>query len=451
MLEKFQEFIALESLCTSDTPLLLAVSGGVDSVVLCHLCHRAGLKFGIAHCNFKLREAASDGDEIFVKVLAQHFDVPYYTTAFDTEKIANQKKLSIQETARNLRYEWLEKIRQQHHYTYLATAHHANDAIETALYNLTKGTGIRGLHGILAKKESLIRPLLFASKKEIIAYAQKHMINYREDASNASDKYSRNFIRHQVVPQLEQINPNFINTSKATLRHLRDTELLFDYAIKGIQKAICKQDDFYFYINIKQLLEVPAPATVLYEILKAYNFNSDQVQQLLEVAQKGESGKQFLSKSHHLVVDRLFFIIKRQVENSLPKEILITKENSQVNLGSQVLHLKYLEKVPTSFPNTNAIAYLDAAQLHFPLKLRRWQTGDNFQPLGMKGKHQKVQDFFSNQKFHLFQKEAAWILESQNIVCWIVGHRLDERFKLSASTKSVYQLALKSIEKNTIS
>lgn len=441
MLQQFQDYQEQQHFQLSERPSLIATSGGIDSVVLCYLYHQAQYPFAIAHCNFQLRARDSDEDEIFVKQLATFFGVPFYNITFETEKIAQQNKQSIQVAARELRYEWLQNIRQQHGFEYVVTAHHLNDSVETVLYNFTKGCGIRGLHGILPLQDSLIRPLLFATKLDIEAFAKKQNIAFREDVSNASDKYSRNKIRHHVVPVLEQINENFVQTASRTIKRLQETEALYDFAIDILKKQVLQIKGTQIQIDLNLLKKQPAATTVLYELLKPYQFHADQVTQILNDSHR-QSGSQFFSKTHQAVIHQDHLFIEALQERQIQSSIKIKTPSQQIDLGQQILSLKMLDQKPTSFSPNKNIALFDASLLQFPLSLRHWKAGDYFQPIGMKGKHQKLQDYFSNQKLSRLDKEKVWILESAGKICWVVGFRMDERFKITAKTTQVLEIKL---------
>ena len=438
MLIEFNDFLSTKCQFKNNQSILIACSGGVDSMVLARLCKEANIKFALAHCNFKLRGAASDEDALLVKSFAKHYQVDYFEQSFDTELIAKKNKESIQITARNLRYDWLENIRKEKGFDYLATAHHSNDNIETVLYKFAKGTGIRGLYGILPKRDTLIRPLLFASKNNIIAYARQRTISYREDASNASDKYRRNFIRQHIVPKFEEINPAFVESAGQGIEHIRETAMLFDFFINKIRKEVVEQKDAYLQIDKNKIAQYPAINTVLFELLKPYGFHSDQVKQLIEA--RDNVGAQFQSESYTLLVDRDKFLLKNK-ESLLNHELFLQNEHSSLQINEvQQLTAEILEGVPNRFPINNNMAFLDLEKLTFPLKLRKWKDGDFFRPLGMNGQKQKLQDFFSNNKLNRFEKEQVWILESAGQICWIIGHRIDERFKITPQTDQVVSL-----------
>ena len=427
------QFIRQNDLIASGEKTLIAASGGVDSTVLCHLYARLKLPFAIAHCNFQLRGKASDNDEAFVSGLAKSFGVKFYSQKFDTNEFAARNKLSIQEAARDLRYEWLANTMNQAGCQVIATAHHIDDSVETLFINLAKGCGLRGLHGILPKKASLVRPLLFATKAEVLGFAQREKIDFREDQSNATDKYTRNKIRHQVIPVLESINPGFIKNAGATITRIRQAVSLFDYALEAIKREIYTIDQGQHLIDIPKLLACPAPPIVLYEMLKDFGFNKSQVVQIL-AALDGQPGKIFETPGRKLVIDREFISI---VERSGPEgaRTLTSLQESPILLEGGKLSFSILDGKPANFTKDKNTAFLDYDKINFPLKLRHWQAGDTFQPFGMGGGHQKIQDFFTNQKVNRLDKGNIWLLESGGEICWVVGMRINERYKVTAFTK----------------
>ncbi len=440
MLDKFRNFILKERLFDEKDKILLAVSGGLDSVAMTHLFKSAGFEFGIAHCNFKLRGTASDEDEIFVKQLAKNLNVKFHHTSFETEKIAEDLKISIQVAARDLRYSWFKKIQKQFNYKAIATAHHQNDSIETVLYNFTKGCGIRGLHGIHPKKGAIIRPLLFAGRNEIEQFVELENIAYREDASNASVKYMRNKIRHEVIPVLNSVNPSFEKTAIETIKRLNETEAIFNWAIEQFRNEVMEVRGNLIYINF-DLLPEQGKATVLYELIKPFGFNEDQCRQIL-FDNHAQSGASFHTENYRLTIDRSYFVIDKIEEAELDC-FLVTLETRQVEVSDKTFAFNTLDSSPSPVSKEKHIAELDFDKLHFPLKLRKWQAGDFFQPLGMEGKKQKLQDFFTHQKLSIPQKEKVWILESQGKICWVAGLRIDERFKITDQTKKCYRVEIK--------
>ena len=442
MVEVFQRFIFEKKLLAPGEKTLIAASGGVDSTVLCHLFHRAGFPFEMAHCNFQLRAEASDEDEIFVKTLALHLGVKFHTTRFSTADFAKKNNLSIQVAARILRYDWLEKTRHATDSQHIATAHHLDDSIETVIFNFTKGCGIRGLHGILPKQGHLIRPILFATKQQVLEFAKQEKIAFREDASNLTVKYTRNKIRHEVVPVLQEINPAFQKSAGETIERLQEAEALYDFALQKIREEVMEETSGGWQISIEKLRSSPAPSTVLYELLSPFGFNNDQVAQILQ-STENQPGKMFYSPTHRLLADRFLLILS--LEENIGKVIEIAGiSDSPVLLPEGRLVLKLVEQRPLVFEKNKNVAWLDFDKLTFPLKLRHWQPGDVFQPLGMGGRHQKLQDFFSNRKLTRFEKEKVWLLESGGEIAWVPGMRLDERFKVSELTKRCLVAAFQS-------
>ena len=421
---------------TKDT-ILLTVSGGVDSIVMCHLFHAAGLKFAMAHCNFQLRGEESNTDEQFVKQLALSYQVPFHTIQFDTKAYVKKNKLSTQVAARDLRYEWFEKIRKENNYSYIATAHHQGDVIETFFINLLRGTGISGLRSIVPKQGKIIRPLLFTTRKEILDYSEANKIAYREDSSNASDHYLRNKIRHHLIPALNELHPAAESSIIHSIDRLRDAEAIYKQSIEDVRSRICVEKNNTICISIIDLKKLSPVSTYLYELLKPYGFNSSTAGEIVN-SLDGESGKEFFGPSHRLVKDRDFLLIESFNTTETPSVYFISKD--QVDLETPYLNLEFRSKPYSpeiNLSKTDDFALIDKDKLQFPLTIRKWQTGDTFQPFGMKGK-KKLSDFFIDKKLSLIEKENTWILCSGDDIVWVIGMRLDERFKISTTTKSVF-------------
>mgnify|MGYP005666420159 CR=1 FL=1 len=438
MLEGLHTFIKKHQLFFPGERILLAVSGGADSVALSHLFSKAGLKFGIAHCNFQLRGKASDGDEAFVRNLAQTLNSPFYSTRFDTQKIMAEQGRPMQVTARELRYEWLEKTRQQKGYQWIATAHHLNDSIETALYNFTKGSGIRGLHGIPVKNGCIIRPLLFASRTDIERFLDRNQFAFREDVSNQHRKYSRNRLRLDVVPTLREINPGLEKTMQDNFQRIRETEWLFDYAVAHFKDRWMQATDSGIVVQLDPLRKHPAAATLLHEWLSGYGFSMDQLRNALDA--NTQTGAMFYSATNRLLVDRDRLLVdsKKQAD----RDFKIEPDTKLLDLGGLVLHVEYQDGQPATFFSPELGFQVDVQYLIFPITVRHWKAGDVFQPLGMKG-HQKVQDFFSNLKLSRFEKEKTWLLvNGDESIIGILGYRLDDRFKTTQQTNSHLQLRI---------
>lgn len=435
MTNRFQKYLREDCGVTKMEKVLVAVSGGVDSTILCYFFKMIGQPFVMAHCNFQLRGEASDGDEVFVKDLAKALEVPYFVQHFETYKLAIQQKKSVQIIARELRYEWLEMIRQQENCSYLATAHHLNDSVETVLYNLTKGCGIHGLHGILPINGVIIRPLLWMTKTQIREFAAAEEIRFRTDDSNETDKYARNFIRHQIVPRLQSINPNVEQTFSDNIQRFREVESLYFQAIETIKQAVCKRIGEALHIDIQAISKNDAANSILYEILKPYHFNNSITSQILK-SKDSFSGKTFYSKTHLAVLDRTHLIVD-VINEDADKEFIIQSLDETVVLNNKTLSFQKLAAFPTEFSRSKNVCYVDFDKLKFPLTIRKWRKGDSFQPFGMKGKSKKVANYYQHQKLSKHDKDKTWIMESGNKIVWIIGHRSDERFRVNSESEVI--------------
>ena len=439
MLEKFLEFISEKKLFNSSDKVLLAVSGGIDSVVMSHLFYKAGLDFAIAHCNFGLRGEESDQDELFVKKLTKKYKVPFYSDSFDTENFAHQEKVSIQMAARTLRYRWFEKLLKTEGYNYLATAHHLNDTLETVLFNITKGTGISGLHGIQPKNGYIIRPLLFADKEEMYAYVVDNQLAWREDSSNQTSKYHRNLIRNEVIPLLKNINPGLEDTIKQTIEKVGSVERIFEEEIKKLRELLVREESGVMYIDFVILQTVIEPVIKLYELIKPYQFSYRQAKDIWHMLEV-EPGRIVESLTHTLLKDRTSLIVSPR---DFQQYISATVQLGQQEFKNEVIHL-IIEQIPAesfTIPTDPSIACLDLQTLQFPLKLRKWKEGDWFCPLGM-NKKKKLSDFFIDAKIPLTLKNQIWVLTSNGAIVWIVGKRIDNRFKVTDKTEHVLQVKL---------
>jgi len=439
MLDNFLHYIDQKNLFSDQDPILLGVSGGLDSMVMTDLFEKAGYTIGIAHCNFSLRGKESDGDEHFVHNYADGKKIPFYSKRFDTKKFAASNSTSIQMAARDLRLNWFREISIQEGYKYFATAHHLDDQIETFFINLLRGTGIAGLHGILPKSGKLIHPLMFAGRNEISQYAEKHNLKYREDSSNKKTDYIRNKIRHKVIPELEKIKPGFSNILSNDILHIRSVENIFRRHLKETWQSISALDKNRTKIDLEQLKRLPELETYLFEFLVPFGFNTSDAAQIV-ASLDTVSGKQFFSKSHRLILDRDHILIEEN-KNSVhdQEEFLILFNKKKIEIPV-ILNIKTLSRTPGFQILTDPyIAQLDADKIEFPLKIRKWQKADRFFPLGMKGK-KLLSDFFTDQKFSLIQKEECWLLLSGNNILWIIGHRMDNRFKIADSTRNILEI-----------
>ena len=438
LLEKFKAFVQKEHLFLPKDKLLLAVSGGVDSVVLCELCKQAGYDFVIAHCNFQLRGVESDRDENFVKDLGKKYEVEVLIKKFDTEKYAASNKLSIQVAARELRYNWFYELLDTSTANWLLTAHHADDNIETLLMNFFKGTGITGLRGILPKQGKVIRPLLFARKEELKKFATAYKLGFVEDSSNTSDKYTRNYFRNQLIPDLQKVFPQAEDNLMDNLQRFREIELLYQQSIALYKKKLLVQKNNEVHIPVVKLQQTKPLATVIYEIIKDYNFSSHQVNELIGLLES-ETGKYIQSSSHRIIKNRNWLIISPN-EDTVAQTILVEKEDTVIAFNLGKLEIKELPRTTNYQPQTaNNIAELNAAAIKFPLLLRKWKQGDYFYPLGM-NKKKKLSRFFIDQKLSLPQKEKVWVIEMDKKIIWVVGMRIDERCKITERTKEILKI-----------
>lgn len=434
LLQRFQDFIRSQHLFSKDEKILLAVSGGVDSMVMAHLFKAAELSYGIAHCNFMLRGEASELDAALVENWAKEQAIDFHQTRFATQSIAEERKTSIQLVARELRYKWLEAIRQEYTYAYLATAHHVNDSIETFLYNFSKGTGLKGLLGIPLQQGNIIRPLLFTDRATIAEYANIHKVPFREDASNQSVKYARNKIRKEVWPVLLDLNPRLTHTSRETFDNLNETAALFNYFIHQIKEKAMEQVGNQTIIALPILQQYPAQSTLLFECLRPFAFPARQISKILNSTTK--SGSIFLTPTHRVLKNRDQLVIEPRKEEERSQSFEITAQTAALQTNTAMFLITEGEEKNPTIPVDPTVALLDKGQLQFPLRLRHWKPGDYFYPLGMNGKRQKVQDFFSNNKISRFEKEKVWILETgKEEICWIVGWRIDDRFKIRPTTE----------------
>ncbi|WP_114939836.1 tRNA lysidine(34) synthetase TilS [Mucilaginibacter endophyticus] len=431
---QFVNFIEQNSLFTPATKILAAVSGGIDSVLMVHLLKAAGYDFGIAHCNFQLRGDEALRDQAFSRSLAATLNIPFHTVNFDTEQYAADNKISIQMAARDMRYQWFDTISQQSGYEVIALAHHQNDTIETILLNLTRGTGIAGLHGILPKNGKLVRPLLFLSRAEIQTIVTAEGLTFVEDSSNASAKYARNKIRLEVVPKLKELNPSLEKTFENNLLHFRDLELLLELKLEELRQALLQIHDDGIYLSIIEVKKLNPKRLLLFKLLNEYGFNEATIDDLIDSLDK-HSGRVFESGTHTLLIDRNIIILKPRT-TVLPVEIIINETDHEANFGVYRVNLLHDDSALIVKDNPMAVS-IDADKLVYPLRVRTWNEGDYFFPLGMKGK-KKLSDFFINQKVPLHQKEEIPILVNGNgEIMWIGGYRPDERYKVSDNTKKV--------------
>jgi tRNA(Ile)-lysidine synthase len=455
ILESFKEHITRQRLFSPKDKLLLAVSGGVDSVVLCELCKQSGYDYVIAHCNFQLRGEESERDEQFVKGLGKKYSVEVLVRKFDTENYAAEKKLSIQEAARDLRYGWFSEIvsgewsmvnrleaeDSTHHSpltTHLLTAHHADDNAETVLMNFCRGTGLHGLTGIPVSAGYIRRPLLSFSKDELVQFAKENNLDFVEDSSNQSSKYTRNLFRHEIIPAISQVYPQVKKNLQDNIYRFKEIEKLYKLSVGEIKKKLCKQKGIEVHIPVKQLMAFNNRA-LIYEIITDYGFAEKQVEEVMKLAES-ESGRYIQSPANdfRIIRHRHWFIIS-PVQSEQSENIIIeeTMNNMQFAMGN--LHISRISVADCQLPIANYIACLDVREIKFPLLLRKWKTGDYFYPLGM-SKKKKLSRFLIDQKLSKTDKEKVWVLEMNKKIIWVVGHRIDDRLKITASTKQLLKI-----------
>lgn len=434
MLKEFQKHIENNFPHLKQAPFLLAVSGGVDSVVLAHLFAQSNMTFALVHCNFRLRGEESTKDEKLTKDLAGELGYIIHVTHFDTISYVNKNKVSVQVAARELRYRWFEQIMREHSYKTLVTAHHSDDDLETFLINLSRGTGLEGLNGIPTKTNTISRPLLAFSRTQILNYAESEKLSWREDESNSDTKYLRNKIRHEVIPNLKELHPTFLENFGSTLENLKGSSSILTNHINQLKGELFQEIDGITNISIEKLQNLNPLEPYLYELFKDYGFTAwNDIKDLLT----GTSGKGVFSKTHRLLKDREELLLQK----------LETAEDVIFSIAEGTLALDYPIKIQigevdnyekANKPNT---LYIDKKTLKYPLVLRKWKEGDYFYPLGMKGK-KKVSKFFKDEKMDMISKERQWLLCSEDKIVWIPGKRADDRFKVTEATKSIIKITL---------
>ena len=431
MLKQFKNKIANDFPFLNGKKLLIACSGGVDSVVLAHLIKELNFEMALAHCNFSLRAKESDGDEMFVVGLAKNMQIPIFAETFDTKAFAKKNGVSTQMAARTLRYEWFDGILKNFKYDYLLTAHHLDDDLETFFINLSRGTGISGLTGIPVINGKIIRPLLSFSRDEILAYSAKNKLKWREDSSNKKADYLRNKLRLEVLPLFKETNDSLLNNFKKTQKNLQSTkDLIEDYMTLIYNLAVSKDVDFY-RIDIQKLKELPNTEALLYELLNGFGFTEwGDVSSLLNA----QTGKQLFSKTHKLLKNRNELLLSEiDFDRKEEEDFLFSEKeiNSPIKLK--------IDSVESITETNKNLIYVASEKLRFPLKIRKWREGDSFQPFGLKGK-KKLSKFFKDEKIPLIQKDKIWLLFSDEKIVWVIGHRMDDRFRLTEDTKEILRI-----------
>jgi tRNA(Ile)-lysidine synthetase-like protein len=434
MIQKFKNHLTTHFPFLENKDLLLAISGGLDSMVMLHLFQNLNYEITIVHCNFQLRELESFDDQNFVQEYAEANKIPIFVTQFDTKNFAKDYKLSTQVAARNLRYDWFYELLETKNYDNILTAHHADDNLETFIINLSRGTGLDGLVGIPEQNDKIIRPLLVFSRQEIEDYAKENKIKWREDSSNASDNYLRNKIRHNIIPLLKELNPNFLDSFQKTQNYLQESQSLVDDAVTMMYQNVATEEEDQVHFDLNKLKPLSNFKSYLYQFLKDYGFSAwKDIYSLVD----SQSGKIIYSNEYQLLKNRNNLILApiSEIENEI---YCITKNQSEINYP-----------IKLSFKNVNEISildqntiFVDADKLSFPLQIRKWNEGDNFQPFGMNGKSKKVSKFFKDEKLSVLEKKNIWILTSDNQIVWIIGFRQDERYKIENTTSNKLQISL---------
>ena len=470
LVQRFQEFIQQQNLFHPKDRLLLAVSGGVDSVVLCELCQQSAYNLTIAHCNFQLRGEESERDEKFVRELGKKYNVEVLVKKFDTEKYAEENKKGIQEAARDLRYEWFKQVvsressvvsrqtsnlkretlngkRQNENSSHVSrftshvlTAHHADDNIETLMMNFFRGTGLHGLQGIPVMHQYIRRPLLPFWKEELVLFAKENKLEFVEDSSNQSVKYTRNLFRNEILPLISKVYPQVKTNLQDNINRFNEIQRLYQISVDEIKKKLCKIKNDEVHIPIKQFMAYHNRA-LIFEIISGYGFTERQVDEVIKLAEAG-SGKFIQSPStpHRIIKFRNWFIISK--DQSMDAETIIIEEGvKNVQFSIFNLQLSILQTTNYKPETTNSVACLDAEEITFPLLLRKWKQGDYFYPLGMK-KKKKLARFFIDQKLSKTEKEKAWVIEMNKKIVWVVGMRIDDRFKVTEKTKKIFKISL---------
>ncbi|XCF05373.1 tRNA lysidine(34) synthetase TilS [Tamlana crocina] len=416
--------------------LLIAISGGIDSVVLTHLCHKLKLNIALAHCNFSLRGKESDADEDFVVYLADGLDLEVFVQRFDTEGYAETNKRSIQMAARELRYQWFEELAEQLKFDYILTAHHADDNLETFLINFTRGTGLEGLTGIPQVNGKFVRPLLPFSSNAIENFAQENRIKWRDDSSNKSVKYLRNKLRHEVVPILKEINPSLLQSFQTTLSNLQDTAVIVGDTMDAfLEKAAEKTGDNETRFKISEFKKLKQPKAYLFETFKTCGFTEwNDIERLLD----SQPGKQVLSNNFRLIKDRDYLLLSK-IEVVDENEISISEGEKKVKTPAGTL---FFDEADALFGKSAKTIFVDKNKLKYPLKIRKKQEGDVFFPLGMQGKKKKLSKYFKDEKFSLLDKENTWLLCSENEIIWVIGQRADHRFRVDEHSKQILKIEL---------
>lgn len=435
MENEFKSFLQRENLIEDGQKILLAVSGGLDSMVMLSLFKKADLNFGVAHCNYQLRGEESDEDERFVKSWCEDRDIQFFAKKFQTLEESKKLRKGIQETARDLRYSWFEEVCREHGYDLIATAHHKNDSIETMIFNLSRGAGISGLKGIDSKKGNVIRPMMFATRQEIRDYASEKKISFREDSSNDSLKYSRNKIRKTIIPQMQELNSSLIETMYKESRVFRESAGLIDKTLSLELSKHLIEEGLIEKLPLNYLKESTYPRLILWKWLGESGFTSAQMDEIINLTES-QPGRKIFGEVFTVVKDREYLVLDKSEESDI--ETLVFDSLEQLS-KSGLFEMEVKSKSDLSIDPKNENAYLDLQKIKFPLTYRRWKSGDRFIPFGSQ-KVQKVKDFLTHQKVPAHSKKEVKVLLADNDIIWVVGLRIDNRFSITSDSKEVLHL-----------
>jgi tRNA(Ile)-lysidine synthase len=432
MIDEFKRFITENSLIKPDDKILLAVSGGIDSMVMTWIFRHLHYNIGIAHCNFSLRGLESDKDEELVHHFATEHKIPFHCIKFETKAFAKKNGVSVQMAARELRYNWFEEIRKENEYDSIAVAHNMNDNIETLLINLARGTGLAGMAGMKPVNNRIIRPLLFATRRDITEFRDQHNIEFREDKSNADTKYIRNKIRHQIIPLLKEINPSIETTLNETAERFSGFNEIVSEYISGVRDSIVQQKNQFITFNVIALKSYLHNKVILFELFKPYGITNALLSDLIKVIQ-GKTGGQIITGTHRIIKNRKEIVVSDEEINNETSYTIENIQDFRIFIG--ITSARNVRITGNFEINSDPhIACIDSQKVSFPVTIRKWKAGDHFYPLGMNQK-KKLSDYFVDKKYSKFDKENIFILESSGKIVWIIGDRIDDRFKITASTK----------------
>lgn len=436
LINQIRRYISNNNLLTPNAKVIVGVSGGSDSIVLLHMLHNLGYECIVAHCNFHLRGEESYRDEYFVEKFAKKLNLKHLITHFDTKKYVEDAGMSVEMAARELRYAWFEKIRKENKAEAIAVAHHQDDSVETVLLNLIRGTGIRGLSGMLSKNGKVVRPLLAIYHADVLEYLKANDLECVEDSTNAEDIFIRNKIRLKILPLMETINPSVKQAISRSSNNLYKAEKIYLKYIDEATKRVFSNNK----VSIKKLLKEDEAQTILYEILTPYGFTPSTIDDVFE-SLDGQSGKVFFSNFHRIVKDRDTLIIEETPLLPNNKLFLITETDTRIQDPIKLNISSFFKTSDFAIEKAKHVLCVDKDEIAFPLIIRRWAHGDWFKPLGMKGT-KKLSDYFTDRKFSLIDKENVWLLCSGDNIIWVIGERVDERFKVTKHTTEILKIEI---------